>query len=57
MALHETLAEAYYGRGLIAMFTGDDDAANADIWRAAQLGDERALRLSQAGTQSVTEGL
>jgi Flp pilus assembly protein TadD len=49
IALQETLADAYYGRGLIAVLTGDHDGANADIRYAAQLGDERALRLFPAG--------
>lgn len=56
IALHETLADAYYGRGLVAIFSGDRDGANTDIRHAAQLGDERALRLSQAAIQPVREG-
>jgi lipoprotein NlpI len=49
IALYETLADAYDGRGLIAICSGDHDGANADIQHAARLGDERALRLFQAG--------
>ena len=56
MALHDTLADAYYGRGLIAVASGDGDGAKADIRRAAELGDERALRLAQAVKQPVREG-
>jgi hypothetical protein len=55
IALHETLADAYYLRGLIAILTGDDDGANADIQRAARLGDERALGLSQMAMLPVRE--
>ena len=56
IALHDTLADAYYGRGLIAAASGDGDGAKADIRRAAELGDERALRLAQAVKQPVREG-
>ena len=56
IALHETLADAYYGRGLIAVVSGDRGGANADMRRAAELGDERALRLAQAAIQPVRKG-
>lgn len=55
IALHETLADAYYLRALIAILIGDRDGANADIQQAVRLGDERALDLSQMNTLSVRE--
>jgi tetratricopeptide (TPR) repeat protein len=55
IALHETLAEAYYLRALIAILTGDHDGANANLQHAVRLGDERALSLSQMHMLSVRE--
>lgn len=49
VARNRQLADAYYGRGLVALYLGEGDQAQADLKRAAQLGDERALRLSPAG--------
>ena len=55
MAWHETLADAYYLRGLIAILSGDHAGANADLQHAVRLGDERALSLSQMHMLSVRE--
>jgi len=57
IALHETLADAYYMRGLIAILSGDLNDASADIRHAARLGDKRALRLSQTAMLPVKEDL